>query len=189
MINQEGDPAKQPETVEQIDWREWRRITLRRMAEPISDIAREEARVKEEKEKRRKANLSDDPELWRLEKTLAELFRGIMYANDLTIGHYSCQCRRCAISSLKMQPPDKDCLPGNIVRFRKDIHQKASKAEPPIRTGQWVKVVDPYIADNLLQEVVQPIRVMALSQIQPGRRYRPQYLRRGPAGTSSLTTH
>lgn len=158
---------------EQLNWRELRRKELKDMIMPIVRLTRGIVAIEEEEAKQgRKPYDHTQPLNFDL-RTMRQTFSGIVEALHLTVGNNCCHCERCQNVYHLLDRRVRVGV-GEIVQYEKDIHELPDIYRPPKpRQGQWVKIMQPFIGDNILREVVNPILVLPMSRVQGGRRYRP----------------
>jgi hypothetical protein len=147
---------EQGEKTENNPWLELRKEALRQITLPINLLSREFARAAREIADRVGVEWSAIKEITREQIALQEVLMGIIEAHHITVGNYSCACGRCQ----RVFPPDQS-MTGDVVSYRKGIHRVAVLEREPVEY-ELVRVIRPFIGDNLLQEQIQPVMVAPL---------------------------
>jgi hypothetical protein len=152
------------ETIETLDWREVRREALHNMVEPIILLTRKIAESKEQEKKRGKMEkLENIPINYEL-ITLERILDGICAAQHLRVGERTCPCKQCEPSSDILNHDVQHDI-GAVILFEPDIHQVEWSRSIPEKYTK-VKVLEPFIGDNLLREIINPLTVIPLDVTQ-----------------------
>lgn len=147
---------KQTATTDPLVWLERRKEALRHITFPINLLLRDFTRMAREMAEHLEVERPASREVVREQGMLQEVLIGIIDAHHLTVGSYSCTCGKCQ----RVFPPDQS-MTGDVVRYRKGVHTIVVLEQEP-EENEWVRVIRPFIGDNLLGEQIQPTTVTHL---------------------------